>query len=80
MTSNAQRFSWLVCELRSLLTAFLEHSEDGVDNPISHYALLNLLMSLQVLEKYATNDPATIELMKSLYEKHKEVMDQQLKH
>ena len=80
MTSNAQRFSWLVCELRSLLTSFLEHSEDGVDNPISHYALLNLFMSLEVLEKYSVNDPHAMALMQSLYEKHKSMLDQQTKH
>jgi len=80
MTSKAQRFSWLVCELRSLLTAFLEHSEDGVDNPISHYALLNLFMSLEVLEKYSAKDPHAIALMESLYEKHKSMLDQQMKH
>ena len=80
MTSNAQRFSWLVCELRELLTAYMKHSEDAEDNPVSHYALLNLLMSLQVLEKYALNDPSAVELFKSLYEKHKALLDQMQKH
>lgn len=80
MTSEAQRFAWLVCELRTLLQAYLNHEQEGVDNPISHYALLNLLMSLQVLEKYAVNDPNATALMKSLYEKHKEIWDQQPKH
>ena len=80
MTSNAQRFSWLVCELRELLTAYMKHSEDAEDNPVSHYALLNLLMSLQILEKYALNDPNAVELFKSLYEKHKELLVQVQKH
>ena len=80
LTSNAQRFSWLVCELRTLLVAFLEHSEDEVDNPISHYALLNLFMSLEVLEKYSAREPNAVSLMESLYEKHKKMVDEQLKH
>jgi len=80
MTSNAQRFSWLVCELRELLTNYMEHSDDAEDNPVTHYALLNLLMSLQVLEKYALNDPSAIELFKSLHEKHKALLDQMQKH
>ena len=80
MTSEAQRFSWLVCELRTLLQSYMEHTSDSEDNPVSHYALLNLLMSLQVLEKYALNDPSAIELFKSLYEKHKTLLDQVQKH
>jgi len=80
MIDNPERFAWLVTELSRLLKAYLEQSSDSADNPISHYALMNLMMSLQVLEKYAMKDPATIELMKSLYEKHKIIMDQQPKH
>jgi hypothetical protein len=80
MTSNAERFSYLVCELRGLLERYMEHSEDADENPVSHYALLNLLMSLQILERYALNDPSAKELFKSLYKKHKTLMDQVDKH
>ena len=80
MTSNAERFSYLVCELRGLLERYMEHSEDADENPVSHYALLNLLMSLQVLERFALNDPSAIELFKSLYKKHKTLMDEVYKH
>jgi hypothetical protein len=80
MGINAERFSYLVCELRGLLERYMEHSEDADENPVSHYALLNLLMSLQVLERFALNDPSAIELFKSLYKKHKTLMDEVYKH
>ena len=37
-------------------------------------------MSLQILERFALNDPSAIELFKSLYKKHKTLMDQVDKH
>ena len=46
------------------------YSEDAEANPVSHYALLNLLLSIQILEKYAKNDPNAVSLMKSLSKKH----------
>ena len=45
------------------------YSEDAEANPVSHYALLNLLLSIQILEKYAKNDPNAVSLMKSLSKK-----------
>jgi hypothetical protein len=80
MTSNAERFAYLVCELKNLLERYMKHSEDAEENPISHYALLNLLLSLQILESYSLKDPSAIELFKSLYEKHKTLLDQVNKH
>ena len=80
MSINARKFSYHVCELRSLLEKYMEHSEDAEENPVSHYALLNLLLSLQILERYALNDPSAVELFKSLYKRHKALMDQMQKH
>lgn len=80
MVSNAQRFSWLVVELRSLLEQYMLHSEDTDEDPITYYAMLNLLMSIQVLERYAKNDPQAITLLKSLSEKHLEILENMQKH
>ena len=43
--------------------------EDAEAYPVSHYALLNLLLSIQILENYAKNDPNAVSLMKSLSDK-----------
>lgn len=80
MVSNAQRFSILVCELRTLLENYMMYSEDAEANPVSHYALLNLLLSIQILEKYAKNDPNAVSLMKSLSKKHLEIISSLQKH
>ena len=80
MTSNAQKFSWLVIELRSLLESYMVHSEDSQDDPVTYYAMLNLLMSLQVLERYAQNDPQVVTLLKSLSDKHLEILRNMHKH
>jgi len=80
MVSNAQRFSILVCELRDLLEQYMLFSEDAKENPVSHYALLNLLLAIQILEKYAKNDPNAVSLMKSLSDKHLEILSSLQKH
>lgn len=80
MVSNAQKFSILVCELRNLLEKYMMYSEDAEENPVSHYALLNLLLSIQILEKYAKNDPNAVSLMKSLSDKHLEILSSLQKH
>jgi len=49
-------------------------------NPVSHYALMNLLLSIQILEKYAKNDPNAVSLMKSLSKKHLEIISSLQKH
>ena len=80
MVSNAQRFSILVCELRDLLEQYMLFSEDAKENPVSHYTLLNLLLAIQILEKYAKNDPNAVSLMKSLSDKHLEILSSLQKH
>jgi len=80
MTSNAQKFSWLVIELRSLLESYMVHSADSQDDPVTYYAMLNLLMSLQILERYANNDPQAVTLLKSLSDKHLEILRNMQKH
>ena len=50
------------------------YSEDAEANPVSHYALLNLLLSIQILEKYVKNDPNAVSLMKSLSKKYLEII------
>ena len=80
MTSNAQKFSWLVIELRSLLASYMVHSADSQDDPVTYYAMLNLLMYLQILERYANKDPQAVTLLKSLSDKHLEILRNMQKH
>ena len=54
--------------------------EDAEVNPVSHFALLNLLLAIQILEKYAKNDPNAVSLMKSLSDKHLEILSSLQKH
>jgi hypothetical protein len=75
MTSNAQRFANLVCELRSLLENYFEVTKDNEADPLTYYAIFNLYLSIQILDQYAIHDSVAIEFLKSLSDRHKEVLD-----
>ena len=75
MTNNAQRFANLVCELRTLLDNYFEVTKDNESDPITYYALFNLYLAIQVLDQYAVHDSVAIEFLKSLSDRHKEVLD-----
>jgi len=80
MTSNAQKFASLVVDLRSLLQQYMERVENAGEDPVTHFALLNTLVSLQFLEAYSQNDPNAVELYKSLMEQHSKLVAQERKH
>ena len=75
MTNSAEQFSYLVCELRTLLEKYFTVTEDNESDPITYYALFNLYLAIQVLDQYAIHDSVAIEFLKSLSDRHKEVLD-----
>ena len=78
--NQAQRFANLVCELRTLLDNYFKCTEDMKSDPLTYYALFNLYLSIQVIDQYAIHDSVAIEFLKSLSERHKEVLDKLQKH
>lgn len=80
MVNNAQRFANLVCELRTLLDNYFEVTKDNEADPLTYYAIFNLYLSLQILEQYAIHDSVAIEFLKSLSDRHKEVLKNMQKH
>ena len=80
MTSNAQRFSNLICELRTLLDNYFKCTEDMDSDPLTYYAIFNLYLSIQIIDQYAIHDSVAIEFLKSLSDRHKEVLDKIQKH
>jgi hypothetical protein len=80
MGSNAQRFASLVCELRSLLDDYFKVTKDNEADPLTYYAIFNLYLSIQILDQYAVHDSVAIEFLKSLSERHKEVIEKIQKH
>ena len=80
MTSRAQHFANLVCELRSLLDDYFAVTDDNEADPLTYYAILNLYLSIQILDQYAIHDSVAIEFLKSLADRHKEVLDKVQKH
>ena len=80
MTSNAQRFANLVCELRTLLENYFEVTKDNEADPLTYYAIFNLYLSIQIIDQYAVHDSVAIEFLKSLSDRHKEVLEKLQKH
>ena len=81
MTSNpAQRFANLVCELRTLLENYFEVTKDNEADPLTYYAIFNLYLSIQIIDQFAIHDSVAIEFLKSLSDKHKEVLEKLQKH
>ena len=72
--NEAQRFANLVCELRTLLDNYFKVTEDMKSDPLTYYALFNLYLSIQVIDQYAIHDSVAIEFLKSLSDRHKEVL------
>ena len=81
MTNNAQRFANLVCELRTLLDNYFQMSLKIMkSDPLTYYAIFNLYLSIQIIDQYAIHDSVAIEFLKSLSDRHKEVLDKVQKH
>ena len=80
MTNSAEQFSYLVCELRTLLEKYFSVTKDNEADPITYYALFNLYLAIQVLDQYAVHDSVAIEFLKSLSDRHKEVLKNMQKH
>ena len=80
MVNNAQRFANLVCELRALLDNYFGCTEDMKSDPLTYYAILNLYLSIQILDQYAIHDSVAIEFLKSLSDRHKEILENMQKH
>jgi len=80
MMSNAQKFASLVVDLRSLLQQYMEKVENAGEDPVTHFALLNTLVSLQFLEAYSQNEPHAVALYQSLMEQHAKLTVQEKKH
>ena len=75
MQTNAEQFAYLVTSLTSLLNQYLEHSDDKEKEPLTYYAMLNILLAVQVLERYAQKDDNAIALLESIKKRHEEVID-----
>ena len=75
MTNSAEQFSYLVCELRTLLEKYFSVTKDNEADPLTYYAIFNLYLSIQILDQYAIHDSVAIEFLKSLSDRHKEVLD-----
>ncbi len=44
-------------------------------DPHAYYAIFNLYLSIQIIDQYAIHDSEAIEFLKSLSDRHKEVLD-----
>ena len=80
MTNSAEQFSYLVCELRTLLEKYFSVTKDNEADPLTYYAIFNLYLSLQILDQYAIHDSVAIEFLKSLSDRHQEILDKVQKH
>ena len=75
MQNNAQQFAYLVTSLRSLLEQYMEFSDDKDKEPLTYYAMMNILMAVQILERYADKDDDAIAFLESIQKRHKELID-----
>ena len=57
----------LINELTYLLRQYVVNSEDAEAYPEEHFALINLLSSLEFLQRYANKEPKALALMKELH-------------
>ena len=55
-------------------------TDDMKSDPLTYYALFNLYLSIQVIDQYAIHDSVAIEFLKSLSDRHKEVLGNLQKH
>ena len=49
-------------------------------DPLTYYAMFNLYLAIQVIDQYAIHDSVAIEFLKSLSDRHKDILDQLQKH
>ena len=63
MSSEAEQFAYLVNSLRALLHRYLEHTQDAQENPLIHLAMLQVMLSLEFLQKVSENDPNAMALL-----------------
>ena len=80
MDSNAQRFLALINELTYLLRQYVVNSEDAEAYPEEHFALINLLSSLEFLQRYANKEPKALALMKELHKRSEDLINETIKH
>ena len=80
MSNEAQQFAFLVTQLRALLHRYLEHTEDAHENPLIHMAMLQVMMSLEFLQKVGDNDPNAMALLQDLLRQFQERSSQVVKH
>ena len=80
MNNEAQQFAFLVTQLRALLHRYLEHTEDAHENPLIHMAMLQVMMSLEFLQKVGDNDPNAMALLQDLLRQFQERSSQVVKH
>ena len=80
MSSEAEQFAYLVNSLRALLHRYLEHTQDAQENPLIHLAMLQVMLSLEFLQKVSENDPNAMALLQELLVQFQERASQMIKH
>ena len=80
MSSEAEQFAYLVNSLRSLLHRYFEHTQDAEENPLIHLAMLQVMLSLEFLQKVSENDPNAMALLQDLLVQFQERSAQVVKH
>ena len=80
MSSEAEQFAYLVNSLRALLHRYFEHTQDAEENPLIHLAMLQVMLSLEFLQKVSENDPNAMALLQDLLVQFQERSAQVVKH
>jgi hypothetical protein len=80
MNNEAERFAYLVTQLRGLLERYMEHTEDSNEHPLAHMALLQVFVSLEFLHKYSSGDPNAAVLLKEMMKQYNERLANMPKH
>lgn len=80
--TNSDKFAYLVNELERLLRAYMHHadSKEYENNQITYYALLNTLMSLEMLQLYANDDEQAKAFYEAIMERHLAIVEKTKKH
>ena len=80
MNSEAEQFAYLVHSLRALLHRYMEHTQDAEENPLIHMAMLQVIMSLEFLDRVGANDPNAMMLLQDLLVQFQKRSSQVVKH
>ena len=72
MSNEAETFSYLVTQLRSLLERYMQNAEDVKEHPLAHMALLQVFVSLEFLHKHSHGDPNAEALLKEMLKQYTE--------